>query len=156
MRIIDKYGGVIISDSTCLGKTHIGLSLLRELASVRRQKVLLIAPRQVVDAVWEPRLTEESIKTTNISLESTGTVSFDPTSYLNYPVVLIDECHNYRTTKRYNNIMKVLSGGNEKIVILLTATPVNNSLIDLYNELNLITSGEDSHFAEIGIPTHVL
>ena len=48
--------------------------------------------------------------------------------------------------------MKVLSGGNGKMVILLTATPVNNSLIDLYNELNLITSGEDSHFAEIGIP----
>jgi hypothetical protein len=47
--------------------------------------------------------------------------------------------------------MKVLSGGNRKTVILLTATPVNNSLIDLYNQLNLVTSGEDSHFAEIGI-----
>jgi ERCC4-related helicase len=154
LRIMDKYGGVIISDSTGLGKTHIGLSILRELASVRRQKVLLIAPRQVIDAVWEPRLTEESIKTTNVTLESTGTESFDPTDYLKYPVVLIDESHNYRTasTNRYNNIMKVLAGGNRKTVILLTATPVNNSLIDLYNQLNLITSGEDSHFAKIGIP----
>ena len=154
LKIMDKYGGVIISDSTGLGKTHIGLSLLRELASGPRKKVLLIAPRQVVDAIWEARLIEESIKTTNVSLESTGTDSFDPTDYLNYPVILIDESHNYRTasTKRYNNIMKVLSGGNRKTVILLTATPVNNSLMDLYNELNLITSGEDSHFAESGIP----
>jgi hypothetical protein len=77
-----------------LGKTHIGLSLLREFASVRRNRVLLIAPRQVLDVVWEPRLLEESIKTKNESLEATGTASFDPTDYLNYDVILIDESHN--------------------------------------------------------------
>jgi superfamily II DNA or RNA helicase len=153
-RIIDKYGGVVISDSSGLGKTHIGLSLLREFASVRRNRVLLIAPRQVLDGVWEPRLLDESIKTKNESLEGTGTASFAPTDYLNYDVILIDESHNYRSasTNRYNNIMKVLSGGNRKQVILMTATPVNNSLIDLYNQIGLFTAGEDTHFAELGIP----
>ena len=34
---------------------------------------------------------EESIKTKNESLESTGTANFDPTNYLNYDVVIIDE-----------------------------------------------------------------
>lgn len=153
-RIIDRFGGVIVSDSTGLGKTHIGLSLLRNLASVKRKKVLLISPKQVQDAVWEPRLMEESIKTKNVTLESTGTDNFDPTNYLDYDVVLIDESHNYRSasTKRHRNIMKVLSGGKRKHVILMTATPVNNSLMDLYNQMSLVTAGDDTYFADLGIP----
>ena len=77
LRIIEKYGGVIISDSTGLGKTHIGLSLLRDLPYVTRKKILLIAPKQVLDAVWEPRLEQESIKTRSQTLEGTGTENFD-------------------------------------------------------------------------------
>ncbi|MCH8916120.1 MAG: hypothetical protein IIA82_09820 [Thaumarchaeota archaeon] len=153
LRILKKYNGVIISDSTGLGKTHIGLDLLREFVSVRRKKALLIAPAQVLESVWEPRLLTESIKTKNISLESTGIPSFEPTDYLDFDLVLIDESQNYRSpsTKRRDNIMKVLAGGKRKQVILLTATPVNNSLLDLYYQLSLITSGDDTHFAELGI-----
>ena len=33
----------------------------------------------------------------------------------------------------------------------MTATPVNNSLMDLDDQLSLITRGDDSHFAELGI-----
>lgn len=152
-RIMEKLGGVIISDSTGLGKTHIGLSLLKDVV-YNRKRVLLIAPRQVIDAVWEPRLRDESIKTVNVSLESTGTDNFEPAEYLDYDVVLIDESHNYRSasTKRYNNLMKVLSGGKRKQVILMTATPVNNSLLDLYNQISLVTAGDDTHFADLGIP----
>jgi superfamily II DNA or RNA helicase len=155
VKIIEKYGGVIIGDSTGLGKTHIGLSLLRDFASVKRKKVLLIAPQQVLKAVWEPRLFEESIKTINESIEKTGAPNFDPTDYVsNIDIVLIDESHNYRTssTNRYNNLLKILSGGKRKLVILLTATPVNNSLMDLSNQISLITCGDDAHFAELGIP----
>ena len=151
-RIMDKYGGVIISDSTGLGKTHIGLWLLHNLA-LKRKKILLIAPKQVKDAIWEQRLLDESIKTENVTLESTGTDNFDPTDYLDFDIVLVDESHNYRSasTKRHNNIMKVLAGGKRKQVILMTATPVNNSLIDLYNQLSLVTAGDDAHFADLGI-----
>jgi hypothetical protein len=34
----------------------------------------------------------------------------------------------------------------------MTATPVNNSLMDLYNQITLITAGDDTHFADLGIP----
>ncbi len=47
--------------------------------------------------------------------------------------------------------MKVLAGGKKKQVIIMTATPVNNTLMDLYNQLSLITTSDDTHFAEIGI-----
>jgi SNF2 family DNA or RNA helicase len=153
-RIIPKYGGVLLADSTGLGKTHIVLELLRHYVSVERKKALLIAPAQVLRGVWESRLMDESIKTKNITTESTGTERFHPEEYIDYDLVVIDESHNYRnaSTKRYRNLMKLLSAGKRKKVILITATPVNNSLMDLYHQLSLITAGDDAHFADLGIP----
>ena len=153
LRILRKYSGVIIADSTGLGKTHIGLEMLRELVSVHRKRALLLAPKQVIDTVWEPRLDAESIKTKNISIEMTGASSFEPERYVDYDIVLIDESHNYRnpSTNRRMNLMKLLSGGKRKQVILLTATPVNNSLMDLYHQISLITAGDDGHFVDLDI-----
>ena len=153
MRIIKKYNGVLIADSTGLGKTHIGLELLREFVAVKRKKALLIAPSQVLNTVWEPKLLDESIKTKNVTLESTGTENFHPEDHLNYDVVLIDESHNYRSpsTNRHASLMKLLSAGKKKQLILLTATPIHNTLMDLYHQLSLITAGDDTHFADLGI-----
>jgi ERCC4-related helicase len=154
LRIIRKYNGVLIADSTGLGKTHIGLELLREIVHVKRKHAILIAPAQVLDTVWEPKLEEEGIKTKNVTLEKTGTAGFRPEEYLDYDLVVIDESQNYRnpSTRRHDNIMKVLGGGKRKQVVLLTATPVNNSLMDLYHQLTLISAGDDTHFADLGIP----
>ena len=41
--------------------------------------------------------------------------------------------------------------GNRKRVILMTATPINNDLFDLYNQLSLITQGDKAHFSAVGI-----
>lgn len=153
-RILRKYNGVMISDSTGLGKTHIGVELLRYLLIEKRRKVLLIAPAQVKDTVWEPRLLEDSIKTKNLSMESIGQPEFDASQYLDFDVVLIDESHNLRshTAQRRINIMKLLAGGKRKTVILMSATPINNSLMDLYYQLSLITAGDDLYFANLDIP----
>lgn len=153
LRIINNFGGVVIADSTGLGKTHIGLEILRELVAVQRKKALLLAPRQVIDTVWEPKLLDASIKTKNVSIESTGTQNFRPEEYLDYDVILVDESHNYRnpSTNRRLSLMKLLSGGKRKQVILQTATPVNNSLMDLYHQISLITAGDDAHFISLDI-----
>lgn len=154
LRILAKYDGVLISDSTGLGKTHIGIELLREFVAVKRKHALIIAPAQVLNTVWKPKLDDESIKAKEITLESTGTSSFHPEELLHYDVVLIDESHNYRnaSTNRRQNLMKLIGGGKKKKVILLTATPVNNSLLDLYYQLSVITAGDDAHFVDLGIP----
>jgi superfamily II DNA/RNA helicase len=153
-RILAKYGGVLIADSTGLGKTHIALELLREYVAVRRMKAMVIAPSQVLNAVWEPKLMEESIKTMNITIEKTGTPSFQPEKYIDYDLLVIDESQNYRnsSTNRYANLLKLIAGGKKKMVVLMTATPVNNSLLDLYHQLTLITAGDDAYFADLGIP----
>ena len=153
-RILRRYDGVIISDSTGLGKTHIGVELLRYLLLEKKRKVLLVAPAQVKDTVWEPRLLDDSIKTKNISLESVGQPTFDPSEYLDFDIVLIDESHNFRSSsaKRRTNMMKILAGGRRKKVILLSATPINNTIMDLYYQMSLITTGNDSYFANLDIP----
>ena len=97
---------------------------------------------------------EDSVKTENLSMESVGQPDFDPSRYLNFDIVLIDESHNLRShaAQRRINIMKILAGGRRKTVILMSATPINNSIMDLYYQLSLITGGDDMYFANLDIP----
>jgi len=159
IRLIDRHGGVIVSDAVGLGKTYIGMSLLEHYVLGKRRKGhipkgLVICPAQLRDLVWEPKLDEYGIKAEVISQELVSRSDFDWKSFNHYDVVLIDESHNFRNpgTNRYQNLMKMLATGNpETIVILMTATPVNNSIWDLYNQLSFITRAQDAYFRDYGI-----
>ncbi|TVR18353.1 MAG: helicase [Anaerolineaceae bacterium] len=159
IRLIDRHGGVIVSDAVGLGKTYIGMSLLEHYVLGKRKKGhiprgLVVCPAQLRDLVWEPKLNEYGIKAEVISQEAVSRESFDWRTFNRYDVVLIDESHNFRNpgTNRYQNLMKMLATGKqETIVILLTATPVNNSIWDLYHQAAFITRGQDAFFREYGI-----
>lgn len=74
-----------------------------------------------------------------------------------YDLVVIDESHNFRgnplekTKADGTSIMnrakwlmeKVIKSGTKTKVLLLSATPVNNNLKDLRNQIHLITEGDD-------------
>ena len=48
----------------------------------------------------------------------------------NYDIILVDESHNFRNprTKCYRALMEIIRGGKpDKRVVLMTATPINNS-----------------------------
>jgi hypothetical protein len=68
-------------------------------------------------------------------------------------VVLVDESHNFRNpdTNRYRTLSKIITGGRRKRVILMTATPVNNTLYDLYYQILLLARGDDRFYRPIGI-----
>lgn len=152
--ILRKHKGVIVADSTGLGKTHIGIELLKMKVGAEDKKALLIAPKQVLETVWRPRLDNQKFRVKEVSMEKTGSPSFNPEAYVDdIDVIMIDESHNYRSgsTARHKNLMRVLAGGKKKEVILLTATPVNNSLMDLYYQLSLITAGDETYFSKLGI-----
>src|SRR5690606_37767427 len=117
-------------------------------------KGLVVCPAQLRDLVWEPKLEEYGIKCEVISQESLSRDSFPWRDYSNYDVILIDESHNFRNpaTGRYQNLMKLLATGKaDKIVILMTATPINNTIWDLYHQVSFITRQQDSFFREYGI-----
>jgi len=158
-KILSRFDGVMIADSVGLGKTWIGKKLLEDFAYHMRQKALVICPASLRD-MWESELRDATIPAMVISQEELGREEFEPAQWGDADVVLVDESHNFRnqTAQRYAAIEAVLGAnggrgrdGARKKVILLTATPINNDLMDLYNQLSLITGGDRSYFAASGI-----
>jgi superfamily II DNA or RNA helicase len=158
-RILAQYDGVMVADSVGLGKTWIGKRLLEDYAYHMRQKALVICPASL-RPMWKSELRSATIAAEVLSQEEMGRADFEMHPYLDADVVLIDESHNFRNrnTNRYENLERVLSAngrrgkdGVRKKVILLTATPINNNVFDLYYQIGLITGGDRSYFAAAGI-----
>jgi superfamily II DNA or RNA helicase len=158
-KILDRYDGVLIGDSVGLGKTWIGKKLLEDHAYHLRQKALVVCPASL-RKMWTDELREATIPATIVSQEELGQSDFDAAPFGDADVVLVDESHNFRsrTAQRYENLEGLISlnggrgrDGGRKRVILLTATPINNDLFDLYNQLNLVAQGDRTYFAAAGI-----
>jgi len=151
--IIDAYGGVMLADSVGLGKTYLGLQLLDDYAYHKHQAALVICPAQLRDTLWEPKLLEKGIPAMVLSQEELGRRDFDIQQLLKYETILVDESHNFRNpnANRYDNLIHLLTLDKPKKLILLTATPVNNSILDLYQQIKLITHGYDDFFSSAGI-----
>jgi len=158
MHIVSEYGGAMIADATGLGKTIMGIELIRQKVLNENKKVMLIAPAQVLSSMWEEKLKDADINIREkITIESLGRDNAleDIHKYKKIDFVLIDESQNFRSknAKRRANLMKLMSVGRRKQAILLSATPINNSIMDLYYQLSIITREDDAYFAKtIRIP----
>ena len=158
-RVLARYDGVLVGDSVGLGKTWIGKKLLEDYAYHLRQKALVICPASLRQ-MWTDELRDATIAGAIVSQEELGQAGFDTGLVGDADVILIDESHNFRnrTTQRYENLERIISAnggrgrdGSRKKLILLTATPINNTIFDLYNQLTLITGGDRSYFSGAGI-----
>jgi superfamily II DNA or RNA helicase len=158
-RILARYDGVLIADSVGLGKTWIGKKLLEDFAYHRRQKAVVVCPASLRE-MWTRELSSATIAAQMVGMEELGRDTFDPTPYADADVILIDESHNFRNDKanRYLALdtMIQLNGGRgrdgeHKKVILLSATPINNDLYDLANQVRLFTQSRPDYFREAGI-----
>ena len=158
-RILARYDGVMIADSVGLGKTWIGKKLLEDTAYHRRQKALVVCPASLRE-MWRRELQEATIPAEIVSQEMLGRDTFEDRAYRDVDVILIDESHNFRnhTTNRYDNLERLIGAnggrgrdGERKKLILLTATPISNTIFDLYNQLMLFTQGDRAYFAGAGI-----
>ena len=151
--IMGHHGGAIIADSTGLGKTNMGIEIMRQKMLDEGRQVMLVAPAQVLRSVWDEKLKEAGIVVRQmVTMESMGREGFadDTRRFKDIDLVVVDESQNFRSknAQRRQNLMKVLSVGAPKQVLLLTATPINNSLMDLYYQLSIITNENDDHFWE--------
>jgi superfamily II DNA or RNA helicase len=162
-RILARYDGVMVADSVGLGKTWIGKKLLEDTAYHRRQKALVICPASLRD-MWRGELQEAAIPAQIVSQELMGQADFlgRPRAHAlrDVDVILIDESHNFRNhnTNRYENLERLVGAnggrgrdGERKKVILLTATPINNTILDLYYQLMLFAQGDRTYFSAAGI-----
>jgi SNF2 family DNA or RNA helicase len=158
-RILAQYDGVIVADSVGLGKTWIGKKLLEDFAYHQRQKALVICPASL-KSMWENELKTASISAYVITQERLASDEFDLRGIADVDVILVDEAHNFRNkrAKRYMQLETILAAngrrgrdGGRKKLILLTATPINNNIFDLYNQINLFTGNDRTYFASAGI-----
>lgn len=158
-RILAQYDGVIVADSVGLGKTWIGKKLLEDYAYHLRQKALVICPASL-KPMWDNELRNASISAYVVTQERLAVDDFDIQDVADVDVILVDEAHNFRNkrAKRYLQIENILAAhgrrgrdGGRKKLILLTATPINNNIFDLYNQINLFTGNDRTYFASAGI-----
>lgn len=159
VRLIEKHQGCMIADAVGLGKTFIGLRLLEYyLIKLRKPgfvpRALVICPAQLRDLVWHKKLDEFGIKADIVSHEEISRENFDISKYNRHDIVVVDESHNFRNsaTNRYRNLLKLAnSGKRSKRIALLTATPINTSIYDLYHQILLLTRGSEIYYREWGI-----
>lgn len=163
LQIAENWGGCLICDGVGLGKTFIGLMLIEQ-ALYARKKVLLIVPKSAQESVWQRnidlylkpryrRACREDIKVLrHTDFGRDGTVSQDDMDYYCefFDVVLVDEAHHFRHSHRSRS-RKLMELAKGKRVYLMTATPINNSMVDLYNLINFFAQNDLRHFGRIGI-----
>ena len=142
--ILGEHGGVFLSDVVGLGKTYMGSLLAQQL----RGTTLVIAPPALVKdhnpGGWKRVLREFGVSPMPI-VESKGKLDqilekYDPNSYQN---VIIDESHDFRNedTQQYEYLSQICKG---KKVILISATPFNNSPSDLLSQIKLFQPAHNS------------
>lgn len=156
--ILEQYGGVLIADSVGLGKTYLALRLLDDYAYQQRQTALVICPAALRETVWKPALEQHAIPHRIESMEQISQSDTPIEEYAQYPIIVVDESHNFRTpsSNRWRNLFEIVRRARARYpdqfrLILLTATPVNNSVYDLYHQVRLLTQDEREYFLAAGI-----
>lgn len=169
---IETYGGCIIADSVGLGKTFEALGVMKYY-SLRNKDILVLAPKKLREnwtlysqndkrnILAEDRLRYDVLNHTDLSRTSgkSGDIDLETINWGNYDLVVIDESHNFRNnpTKRdgmtrYKRLMNdVIKANIRTKVLMLSATPVNNKMNDLKNQISFITEGVDTAFESFGI-----
>ena len=152
---------MIVADEVGLGKTFIAGELIYEATVTRRQKVLVITPATLRDSTWGPFLRDKNLRADVVSYEQlvgdldiAGRVDAALQHPDEYAMVVVDEAHALRNaaTLRADAIRDLLTGQSPKDLVLLTATPVNNSLYDLYTLISYFVPN-DAAFAGAGVPS---
>jgi hypothetical protein len=110
--------------------------------------------------MWRRELASATIAVAVVGMEELGREGFDPREIGDADCILIDESHNFRNGKsnRYLALDEAIHrnggrgrDGQRKKVILLSATPINNDLYDLANQIQLFTQSEADYFRDAGI-----
>jgi Helicase conserved C-terminal domain/PLD-like domain/SNF2-related domain len=157
-RIIDEWGGVLVADEVGLGKTFLAGELIAEATKRDRQRALVIAPAALKDSMWIPFLDTWDLTSARVKVISYDELRLADDQTLKqldeYALVVIDEAHNLRNaaTQRADVVRRLLSGSYPKDLVLMTATPVNNSLLDLQTLVGYFVKN-DAAFASRGIPS---
>ncbi|QIH72655.1 helicase [Brevundimonas mediterranea] len=171
---LQRYGGCIIADSVGLGKTFEALAVIKY-HELRNDRVLVLCPKRLRDnwTLWKAndrrnslagdRFNYDVLNHTDLSRDGgmSGDIQLSHVNWGNYDLVVIDESHNFRNRAahkdkegRYDRLMRqIIKAGVKTRVLMLSATPVNNRLADIKNQIAFATEGNDAALAAQNIPS---
>ena len=169
---LEKHNGCIIADSVGLGKTFEALAIIKYY-ELRNDRVLVLCPKKLRDnwtmytindkrnLLASDRFNYDVLNHTDLSRLKgfSGEINLATLNWSNYDLIVIDESHNFRNNPnradgktRYERLLNdIIRSGVRTKVLMLSATPVNNRMNDLKNQVAFITEGRDDAFGEVGI-----
>ena len=169
---LEAYNGCILADSVGLGKTFEALAVIKYFELKNARVLVLCPKKlrenwtiyqaqnnSELNPFVRDRFAYTVLSHTDLSREGgyTGDVDLGNINWGNYDLVVIDESHNFRNNtpgkknedgtiarkSRYERLMEdIIQQGIKTKVLLLSATPVNNTLKDLRNQIYFITGSE--------------
>ncbi|PIV68277.1 MAG: hypothetical protein COS08_07025 [Euryarchaeota archaeon CG01_land_8_20_14_3_00_38_12] len=161
---LKKYGGILVADSVGLGKTWIAKKIIEEIGYYKRGVVLTICPAQLRRmwkdeiksiTVTENVLSQEELATTDFLDKAKRAVGKDLTKV---QLIVVDESHNFRNplSNRWENFFTLVNdniakNGKKPDILFLTATPINNTIWDLYWQVMLLVLGDKNAFIKENI-----
>src|SRR6266545_4918710 len=150
--IIARHGGALLADAVGLGKSYVALAV----ALARQEPLALVVPAVLVGQ-WRgllyrfgvqetPIITHESL---SVGSRSVGARHVVPL-HAHPNLFVIDEAHRFRNpdTNRYRALARLVVGSR---VLLVSATPIHNSVADLLHLLRLFL--RDHALAALGVPS---
>ena len=172
-----RHNGCILADSVGLGKTYTALAVIK-FFELRNERVLVLCPKKLHDnwALYPAYNSQDTnpflddkfgytlLSHTDLSRYSgeSGGVNLENFNWRNFDLIVIDESHNFRNDSkpredkdgnfrhtRYSRLLEeVIKEGTKTKVLMLSATPVNTSLIDLRNQIYLMTEKREDVFRD--------
>ncbi|MDA3862836.1 MAG: helicase-related protein [Deltaproteobacteria bacterium] len=170
---IERYNGCIIADSVGLGKTFEALAIIKYY-ELRNNRVMVLCPKKIREN-WtiytvndkrnifsSDRFNFDVLNHTDLTRVKgkSGEINLKTLNWGNYDLVVIDESHNFRNNParkkdsltRYSKLMDdIIKTGVKTQVLMLSATPVNNRMNDLKNQVAFIVEGKDDALKPSGI-----
>ena len=173
---IRQHNGCIIADSVGLGKTYEALAVIKYFELLNNNVLVLCPKKlrdnwttyradnnSELNLFFKDKFRYTVLSHTDLSRDSgeSGDINLETINWGNYDLVVIDESHNFRNNtpgkkdeegnlirkSRYQRLMEdIIQSGIKTKVLLLSATPVNNNLKDLRNQIYFLTEDRDDAF----------
>lgn len=162
--VINRFKGrVLLSDEVGLGKTvEAGLTMFEYIMRGLVKKILILVPPSLVSQ-WENEMkrkfNQDFIRADHPDFKKMGETAWahypkviasidlakrknhrDAIFAQHYDLVIVDEAHHLKN--RATQKWQFVNGINKKYIFLLTATPVQNNLEELYNLITLLKPGQ--------------
>lgn len=166
----DKIGMCLLGDSVGLGKSFIAKNVIEEYGYFQRKNVVVVCPASLRED-WGNHLKDITVNAPVYSItefsqeDNFSEIKIDllqrklmSKSDNSIDLLIMDESHNFKTqgSKSFQNLLQLVTDKEYcktlPKVLMISATPVNNGIKDLANQILLAKGGNERFFTHFGIP----